>query len=73
MNCVVQKLFQEKLSALSIEFNFFLCIVLYHIYGIRCTTNQEGREEPADTTVLDTEMENSINNQENSKNDADSV
>ena len=30
-------------------------------------------EEPADTAVLDTEMKNNINDQDNSKNDAETV
>ena len=29
--------------------------------------------EPADTTVLETEMKNNVSDQENSKNDADSI
>ena len=56
MNSVVQKLLQEKLSALHGSF-----LPMHHAFdtlsvgfGIMFL---EGREEPADTTVSDTEME----------------
>ena len=72
MNSVVQKLLQEKLSAIYSSIFFHGSCCQYRICGIRFNFSRR-REEPADTTVLDTEIENNINDQEKSKNDAESV
>ena len=69
MNFVVQKLLQEKLHALYSSIPPMHHVAANTVFVGSNVTLQEGREEPADNTVLDTGMENDINDQESSKND----
>ena len=65
MNAVVQKFLQEKPLHYTVELSSYVSCCQYHIYG--SIVLLEGRIEPADTSVVNNEIENGINNHKNCK------